>query len=268
MNEIKIFENKEFGEVRTIEKGNETWFVGKDICTAFGDKNHNRALSRIDDVDKTKEEIIDSLGRKQNIIFINESGLYSLLFAMQPQKTNKDDGSQDAYPIETQERIKKLHQFKRWITHEVLPSIRKHGGYVQGQESMSPDELMARALQYADSKIKELQITNSNLSVQTAIMQPKAEYFDNLVDRNLLTNFRDTANELNIPQKKFITYLIDKKYLYRDKKGKLKPYASKDSNELFETKEFVNNKTNFTSTQTLVTPKGREFFRLLTTGIA
>lgn len=128
MNQMQVFKNPEFGEIRTVTIDGEPWFVGKDVCAAFGDKNHNRSLSRVDDDDKKEEEIIDSLGRKQKAIFVNESGLYSLLFSMQPQKANKD-GVSDAYPIEVQKRIDKLHRFKHWVTSEVLPSIRKHGIY-------------------------------------------------------------------------------------------------------------------------------------------
>ena len=93
-------------------------------------------------------------------------------------------------------------------------------------------------------------------------MQPKADYFDELVDRNLLTNFRETAKQLNIKEKEFISFLLEKRYVYRDKRGKLQPYAEKNKG-LFEIKEFVNEKTGFSSTQTLITPKGRETFRLL-----
>lgn len=128
MNELRIFENAEFGQIRTVQLNNECWFVGKDVCSAFGDSNHNRSLGRIDACDKSKESIVDSLGREQDSIIVNESGLYSLLFSMQPQKAN-NDGISDAYPIEVMDRVEKLHRFKHWVTSEVLPSIRKHGIY-------------------------------------------------------------------------------------------------------------------------------------------
>lgn len=128
MNEITIFENPEFGKVRTLQISGEPWFVGKDVCEIFGDKNHNRSIGRVDTVDKRHERITDSLGREQKAVFVNESGLYSLLFAMQPQKAN-NNGVSDAYPIEVQERIEKLHKFKHWVTSEVLPAIRKTGSY-------------------------------------------------------------------------------------------------------------------------------------------
>lgn len=104
MNDIVKFTSEQFGEIRTVVIDDEPWFVGKDVCKAFGDTNHNRSLGRIDDVDKRIETIEDSLGRSQSATLINESGLYALLFAMQPQKAN-NGGVSDAYPTETQERI-------------------------------------------------------------------------------------------------------------------------------------------------------------------
>ena len=97
-------------------------------------------------------------------------------------------------------------------------------------------------------------------------MQPKADYFDELVDRNLLTGIRETAKELQVKPKAFVSFLLDKKYLYRDNKGKLMPYAKQVEANLFELKEFTNEKTGFSSTQTLITPKGKETFRLLLLG--
>ena len=126
----------------------------------------------------------------------------------------------------------------------------------------SPEKVMARALHIADEKIKLLSAQNSVLTVQNTIMQPKAAYFDELVSRNLLTSFRETAKQLEINEKEFIRFLVDKKYIYRDKKGKLMPYAEKN-NGLFEMKESFNEKTQWSGTQTLITPKGRETFRLL-----
>ncbi len=126
----------------------------------------------------------------------------------------------------------------------------------------TPEAVMARALRLAEEKLNSVMAINSKLSVEVQVMQPKADYFDELVDRNLLTNFRETAKQLGIKQNKFIAFLLDKKYLYRDKRGKLMPYANKN-NGLFEIKETFNDKTEWAGTQTLVTPKGRETFRLL-----
>ena len=137
----------------------------------------------------------------------------------------------------------------------------------------TPDQVMARALKVADQTIGQLrgrvlhlEAANSELTVQKQIMQPKADYFDVLVDRNLLTNFRETAKQLSIKERVFVGFLLDHKYIYRDKRGKLMPYAEKN-NGLFEMKECVNEKTGWGGTQTLITPKGRETFRLLMQGM-
>ena len=176
---------------------------------------------------------------------INESGLYSLVLSS---------------------KLPTAKAFKRWITSEVIPSIRKNGGYINGQDQLSPEELMARALVVAQQTLADRERRISELTVTNQIMQPKAEYFDQIVDRNLLTNFRETAKQLGIKEKSFIQFLIDHKYLYRDKRGKLMPDADKN-NGLFEVKECFNDKTQWSGTQTLITPKGRETFRLLCQGM-
>lgn len=127
----------------------------------------------------------------------------------------------------------------------------------------SPEMIMQRALSIANERVKALQVSVSQLTVENQIMQPKAEYFDALVDRNLLTGIRDTAKELQIKQNTFVKFLLEKKYLYRSKKGKLLPYAQYVDSGLFELKEFTNDKTGFSDTQTMITPKGKETFRLL-----
>ena len=126
----------------------------------------------------------------------------------------------------------------------------------------SPDAIMQRALQIANARMKKLTADVSALTVENQILLPKAEYFDQLVDRNLLTSLRETAQELGIKERVLIQFLLDKKYLYRDKRGKLMPYAEKN-NGWFEVKECVNERTQWSGTQTLVTPKGREHFRQL-----
>lgn len=130
------------------------------------------------------------------------------------------------------------------------------------KEWNSPEKVMARALQLANTQILELKVNISRLAVDVQIMKPKAEYFDELVDRNLLTNFRETAKELKVKEKEFVGFLLDKKYVFRNQKGKLEAYAKKNDG-LFEMKESYNQSTGWKGVQTLITPKGRETFRLL-----
>lgn len=130
----------------------------------------------------------------------------------------------------------------------------------------SPEKVMARALDIAHRELNTLKAANAELTVQNSIMQPKADYFDELVDRNLLTSFRETAKLLHIKQNTFIRYLLDHKYLYRKQSGKLMVYQKHIDDGLFELKEQFNQKTEWKGTQPLVTPKGRETFRLLLEG--
>lgn len=242
MNEMQIFRSPDFGEVRTVEENGTVLFCGSDIAKALGYTNPSKALSDHCRGDLTKRyPIVDALGRTQGAIFITEG---------------------DIYRLAARSKLPGADAFERWIFDEVIPSVRKNGGYLMGQDTMSADELMARALMVAKKTLADREARISALTVQNAILAPKAEYFDELVERNTLTNFRETAKELGIAPKKFVQFLLDRKYIYRDQKGKLLPYESKNDG-LFEVKETYNEKTKWSGTQTLVTPKGRETFRLL-----
>lgn len=239
MNNIQIFKY-ENNDVRTVEMNGEPWFVLKDVCVVLGLGTVSKVADRLDADEKGMNQI-HTPGGMQDVTVINESGLYNVIL-----RSDKPEAK----------------PFRKWVTSEVLPSIRKNGGYIAGQEQLTPSELMAKALLVANKTLSEREARISELTVQNAIMQPKAEYFDELVDRNLLTSFRETAKQLGVEEKKFISFLMEKKYIYRDKKAKLMPYADKN-NGLFEVKECFNEKTKWSGTQTLITPKGREKFRLL-----
>lgn len=176
---LQIFDSAEFGKVRIVDVNDTPYFIGKDVCNAFGDTNHNRSLSRIDDEDKCIVDVVDNLGRVQKATAINESGLYTLLFTMQPKRAN-NDGVTDAYPIEVQERIDKVKRFKRWVTSEVLPSIARHGMYAIDDIVNNPDLGIAilTQLKVEREKAKELQLTVAIKDQQIAEMKPKASYFD------------------------------------------------------------------------------------------
>lgn len=153
MNDLQIFNSKEFGDVRAVIVNDLPWFVGKDVCEAFGDTNYRRSLLNIDDSDRGVSQI-DTPGGKQNMVIINESGLYSLLFQMQPQKA-KGVSQNDAL---VNQRIEKLHRFKHWVTSDVLPSIRKTGSYSMPKTTGGQIQLLAQGyteLEQAVNSIKE-----------------------------------------------------------------------------------------------------------------
>lgn len=248
MNEM-IFKNPEFGQIRTVVIDSDAWFVGKDVALALGYADVNKAIAmHVDDEDKKLNDKTSPSFGQRGATLINESGLYSLILSS---------------------KLPTAKKFKRWVTSEVLPAIRKTGGYIPHDEEMSDEEIMAKAFQISRRTIEEqhrkigaLEIEKSHLQVENQVMAPKADYFDELVDRNLLTNFRDTAKQLGIAPKKFVTLLLEKKYIFRNQKGKLMPYQDKNKG-LFEVKECFNQKTKWSGVQTMVTPKGRETFRLL-----
>lgn len=136
MNDLKIFENKEFGKVRVQIIDNEPCFMGKDVADILGYSNTNKAiLDHVDVEDKIDGVTIrDSIGREQKTIFINESGMYSLIISS---------------------KLPGAKKFKRWVTSEVLPSIRKNGGYIANQENLTPEQIVANALVVAQNIIKQ-----------------------------------------------------------------------------------------------------------------
>ncbi len=245
MNDMQIFTYNS-NEVRTVEMNGEPWFVLKDVCEVLGISKYRDVADRLDS-DERAPVRVDTLGGAQEMTAVNESGLYNVIL-----RSDKPEAK----------------PFRKWVTSEVLPSIRKHGAYMTPETLqaaiLNPDTMIQLCQQLKAEQDKNAQLTavNSQLTVDKQIMAPKAAYFDELVDRNLLTSFRETAKQLEIKEKAFVQFLLDKKYIYRDKKGKLMPYAEKN-NGLFEVKECFNEKTQWSGTQTLVTPKGRETFRLL-----
>ena len=229
MNKVTIFKYEENKLVRTMDISGEPWFVLKDVCDVLGLSTPARVAERLDSDEVSQAHLIDSVGRSQEMTIISESGLYNVIL-----RSDKPEAK----------------------------PFRKNGGYIAGQEELSPQELMAKALLVAQKTLTDRDARIKELTAQNQIMQPKAEYFDELVARNLLTNFRETAKELGIKEKDFVGWLLEHKYIYRDQKNKLMPYAAKN-NGLFEVKERTGRHNDWAGTQTLITPKGRETFRLL-----
>jgi anti-repressor protein len=152
---MKVFENMQFGQVRVVEKDGEPWFVLKDVCEAFGDSNYRRISSRLDEDEKGVSQMYTP-GGNQNATIVNESGVYSVLFQMQPEKAR---GVSDEYVAD---RVSKLKKFKRWITHEVIPSIRKHGAYITPvvleEALLNPDTLILLAQTIKNERQKRLAV--------------------------------------------------------------------------------------------------------------
>ncbi|ADQ40216.1 phage antirepressor protein [Caldicellulosiruptor acetigenus I77R1B] len=240
-NQLSIFENPEFGKLRVIVKDNGTIFFNlQDV--AWGLKYVKKAKERL----YLRKDRIANICKSLGITVVVQSG--------QPIEIAPDldfeqlyipeDG---LYELAFESHASGARKFRKWVTQEVLPTIRQTGAYIKDTKKLLALAVLEanKIIQEHEQKIKEL--------------QPKAEYYDKLVDRNLLTNFRDTAKELNIPERKLINLLLQKKILYRDAKGNLRPYA--EYKEYFELKEWTKN--GAAGVQTLVNPKGREFLMRL-----
>lgn len=244
MNNLQIFNNAEFGEVRVVEINSKLYAVGNDIAKALEYARPHEAVTSHCKGAVTYRILTN--GGEQDAKVVPEGDIYRLIVKAADQSKNTD----------IQE---KAQRFESWIFDEILPNLRKTGGFVANE-----DLFINTYLPTADENTKTLfKVTLETIRLQNdrlSIMAPKADYFDALVDRCLLTNFRDTAKELKIKESNFINWLIEKKYVYRDQKKKLKPYAEHVPS-LFEIKEW--NGANTVGTQTLVTPRGRETFRLL-----
>lgn len=239
MNELTVFNNEEFGEIRTITIDDEPWFVAADVCNALDIGNPSQAISRLDE-DEKMITLISNEGNRRgnpNVTVVNEPGLYTLILSSRKPGTKA---------------------FKRWVTHDILPAIRKTGGYMT-------DELLAKCQKdpnvmfaFAEELLKLRDKTNV-LESKLDVAQPKADFYDTFVSPNKCTGLRDTAKELGISERKFVNFLIDEKYLYRTPTKQLRPYAKKSNEGLFETKDWYT-KSDIVSVRVLFTPQGKQFF--------
>lgn len=230
MNEVEVF-NFEANEVRTVVIDNEAWFVGKDVAEALGYSKARNAISiHVDSDDKKDAPIQGPLGGRQKTTLINESGVYSLIF-----------GS----------KLESAKRFKKWVTSEVLPTVRKTGGY-QVKE-MTNDEIVGQALRIEHDRAERL-------AVELSVTKPKAEMHDVFIEKGQAIGIREASKELNVKQNDLIDNLMNNGYVYRTKghNGKLQP-IKKYVPKYFVLKSASVNGVEFTP-QMLITPQGREFF--------
>lgn len=199
MTDLQIFKNPEFGEIRTIEKDGEPWFVGKDVAAALGYERPTKAiLDHVDDEDKDEVPIQDSIGRSQNTPIINESGLYSLVLSS---------------------KLPTAKKFKRWVTSEVIPSIRKHGAYMTPDKLeevlLKPDTLIQLA-----QNLKAEQEKRMALEVKMEEQKPKVLFAESVEAAKTSILIGELAkllkqNGINIGQNRLFEWLRQNGYLIR-----------------------------------------------------
>lgn len=242
MNEVKLFENEEFGLVRTVIIDGEPWFVGRDIAKALGYvKPEGAVAAHCKHTLKRGIPHPQSPSKEIEALVISEGDLYRLVIKSQLPSAEK---------------------FEEWIMDEVLPSIRKNGGYITGQESMSDDELLEKALFVAQKKIADRDKIIAEQKSTIAEMKPKAEYFNTICDDNTLTNFRDAGKLLGMSQTQFTGYLMGNGYIYMTNGKELRPTESYRSSDLFQMKHRTSRR-GWSGIQTYLTPKGLQYFRML-----
>lgn len=234
-NKLMIFENEAFGKVRTLNLNGEPWFVAVDVCSVLDLSNPTIAVSRLDEDERAKF----NLGRQGDATIVNEPGLYTLVL-----------GS----------RKPEAKAFKRWITHEVLPNIRKHGVYITDEKL----KLFAEHPELLDALMRSLYTAHAeNLRhrAERQTLLPKADYYDAFMDADGCTNLRTTAKELNVPERWFARFLQQTGFLYRSPAGNLMPYAIPRNRGLFRVRDYVRN--GHSGAYTLITPMGKSLFREL-----
>ena len=239
-NKIEVFKNERFGEIRTALIKNEPWFVAVDVCRALEIGNSSQAISRLD-ADEKMITLISNEGNKRgnpNMTVVNEPGLYTLILSS---------------------RKPEAKAFKRWITHDVIPTIRKTGCYMTDSLLERIQKEPAVIVEFAQALILEKNRVKA-LECELNTAKPKADYYDAFINPDDCTNIRTTAKELKIPERKFVQSLLREKYLFRSPSGQLLPY-NKDSNAgLFIVRDFVT--YCYTGSQTYFTPKGKDVIRL------
>ena len=242
MNNMQIFKNEQFGEVRVVEQNGEPWFVGKDVAEILGYSDTNKAVAmHVDNEDKKLNDKSSLSFGQRGAHLINESGLYSLILSS---------------------KLPQAKQFKRWVTSEVLPSIRKHGGYINGQESMTDEELLSKALIMAQSKIEEK-------TREIERMRPKEIFADAVTASHNSILVGEMAkilrqNGVEIGQNRLFVWLRDNGCLIKRKGTDWNmPSQMAMELELFEIKETViTHSDGHTSVNKTVkvTGKGQQYF--------
>lgn len=195
MKDLKIFNNEEFGQIRTIlDENKEPWFVGKDVAEILKYSNTRDALSRhVDKEDKADVAIHD--GRQnRNQTVINESGLYSLIFSS---------------------KMDKAKEFKRWVTSEVLPSIRRDGGYIVANENDTEEDILAKAMLIAEKRIEKLKFESKKKDQIIGELKPKADYVDKILQNKSLIKVSSIAKDYGMSAYQMNKLLHELKIQYK-----------------------------------------------------
>lgn len=248
MNNLQIFNSPEFGQVRIVQQNGEPWFIGKDVAEILGYSNTKDAIAKhVDDEDKLGSQIATS-GQNRNMTIINESGLYSLILSS---------------------KMPKAKEFKRWVTSEVIPAIRKTGGYIAGSENMTDAEIMAKAVLVAQSTIQQRDQRIKELESDVAAAKPKVLFADAVSASDSTILIGDLAKILKqnghpIGQKRLFNWMREQGYLIKRQGADYNsPTQRAMEMGLFKIKETAISHSDghvSVSKTTKVTGKGQQYF--------
>lgn len=235
--EMTVFQNAQFGEIRTMDENGKVLFCGNDIAKALGYARPGKAI--IDHCKGVLKRDTLTAGGKQEMSFITEGDVYRLI---------------------SHSKLEDAQKFESWVFDDVLPSIRRNGGYIAGQDTLSEDELLSKALMVAQKKLDERNAQLKKAKEQIALMEPKAEYYDRVTESEGSMSFRETAKVFGIKEREFIGFLLTKKLVYRNSHGKLIPYMEKRQEKWFEVAEvsYQAGTETRTTVYTKITPVGRQ----------
>ena len=244
MSQMEIFKNPEFGSIRVIEENGNYLFCGTDIAAALGYSNPRKAV-RDHTRGGTKRSIGVQTGKKADgtpamqmveMLFIPEGDVYRLI---------------------VHSKLPSAERFEKWVFDEVLPTIRKHGAYITREKlwemATSPEAMMKLCSDLLAEREK-----NAALREENALLESKAAFYDLFIDLQHSTNLRTTAKELVVPERRFVRFLLEQRFVYRTASGNVLPYAKPSNDGLFCVKDFCNH--GHIGSYTLITPQGKLYF--------
>ena len=234
MNQMEILKNPEFGSIQVIEENGKYLFCGLDMAKALGYSNSRKAL--IDHCKGVTKRDTLTVGGTQQLSFIPEGDVYRLI---------------------VHSKLPSAERFERWVFDEVLPSIRKHRAYMTKEKlwevATSPEAL----LKLCSDLLAERE-ENAALREENALLESKAAFYDLFIDLKHSTNLRTTAKELVVPERRFVRFLLEQRFVYRTASGNVLPYAKPSNDGLFCVKDYCNH--GHIGSYTLVTPQGKLYF--------
>ncbi|MCD8129572.1 MAG: phage antirepressor KilAC domain-containing protein [Oscillospiraceae bacterium] len=232
MNELKVFENSEFGSIRIIEESGKILFCGADVAKALGYARPNEAV--VAHAKGTVKRRTPTNGGEQTMLFITEGDLYRLI---------------------THSKLPSAERFEQWVFDEVLPTIRKHGAYIT-KEKLWEIATSPEAMHKLTGDLLAERELNRQLTEENRLLSGKARYYDYFMAADACTNLRETAKELAVSERKLARFLVDAELAYRAPGGHLLPYSKPSNEGLFVVRDYIN-RNGHRGSYMLISPKGK-----------